>query len=178
MRMPDPRHMENFTAYTPMDTHHRPASCEEVDCDDWRNGFGIVLDPTDPLSDARAAAVRTAHRRFGEFIVIEGHVEQLQLSGAGQSEFDIEKLASLEGRVFAFPPGEACFKPHSVVREDVSPIFEHARGYQRTLPGQQTADGRPVVVDRRHEKRIVDGDEWRGRMNENADALERFRKRG
>ena len=137
-----------------------------------------MLDPAEPLTDARAAAVRTAHRRFGEFIVIGGHVEQLQLVGAGQGEFDIEKLAAHEGRVFAFPPGEACFKPHTVVREDRLPIFEHARGYQRTLPGQRTADGRPVVVDRRHEKRIVDDDEWRGRMNENADALEQFRKRG
>lgn len=75
---------EAYTTYqivSPQSTHSRPASCEEIECEGWRNGWKTVV----PSDSPQAQYIRGKSGRF-----FTEHLE----SG----------LAS-----FTFPPGQMCF---------------------------------------------------------------------
>jgi hypothetical protein len=39
-----PQHYKTYSARAPLSTHWRPATCEEVDCEDYRYGFVTTID--------------------------------------------------------------------------------------------------------------------------------------
>jgi hypothetical protein len=49
-----PHLLKNFVIAAPLQSHWRPATCEEAGCRKWRHGFEIRLDTSDP--DPRAVA--------------------------------------------------------------------------------------------------------------------------
>ena len=172
----DPRTTQSFEMHTPKATHHIPATCDEVYCPAYRDGFRVVLDPTDGLAAARAAALRSSGRGYGEFIVIAGIVQKLDIVGGYADEsFKYDAIGEHEGRVFVFPPGERCFRAHSRVRMDRDPIMVHQHGARFSVNGSGSTEH---MRDTRTDQRRIDGDELKGRMNDAAGAVEDARKRG
>lgn len=85
--------VKTYTVAAPLATHFRPATCEEVDCAHWRDGWRTVVDESTDLGAAQAAYIRgQSGRRFVE------HRE-----GAAA--------------VFVFEPGQRCFAAHQLPLE-------------------------------------------------------------
>ncbi len=74
----------------PIETHTRPASCDEVDCPTQAAGFVVNCDESTTLGRRQAHYIRTVAGR--------AHTES--------------RLAGLTA--FTFPPGEQCFAGHRV----------------------------------------------------------------
>jgi hypothetical protein len=165
--------MQNFAAFTPhTPEYRRMATCEEAGCTYQLKGFQICVEPDDEKRDLRIAGIRTAGRNHGEFLVVAGSAQQVELVGVSSGEIDTNPLSQQDGTWFVFPPGEDCFRSHTLLNGK-DPLFEHASGSLRVIPG---SGGR--ITDTRHNKRVVDGDEWKERMNENADEINRAIERG
>lgn len=61
-----------YTTYqvlAPLSTHFRPATCEEVDCEAYRNGWRVRIEG---LAPAMLHAARTCGRRYRELQVAQG----------------------------------------------------------------------------------------------------------
>lgn len=111
-----------FTVTTPPSTHWRLASCEEVDCEKWRNGYvAVVTEPNPDEIDALVRTVRQTGREFRE--------ERTEV-----------------GVKLHFPPGTKCprWQEHRV-RVDREPLFIH--GYRG-----QSGQGRMVGENEWHER--------------------------
>lgn len=58
---------KTFQVVAPLRTHWRAATCEEVECDAYRNGFRLYVDEATELGQAQADYVRhKAGRKFAE----------------------------------------------------------------------------------------------------------------
>lgn len=172
----DPRTTQSFEMHTPKATHHVPASCDEVNCSKYREGFVIVLDPLDSITAARAAALRSAGRGYGEFMVVGGIVAKLDIVGPYADEaFQYDAIKEHEGRVFIFPPGESCFKAHTRLRMDRDPIMVYQHGARFSVNGSGSTEH---MRDTRTDRRRIDADELKGRMNEAAGALDDAKQQG
>lgn len=82
----DPK-VKTFGLRAPLQTHFRPASCEDADCANHRNGFLVRLDVN--LQDQLVADVRRL--RPGQF-----------------TEWTENGIIT-----FQFPPGTRCFQKHT-----------------------------------------------------------------
>ena len=83
-----PTAMQTFAVAAPLTSgrHWRKASCREVDCHHWREGWATVFDETNDTGRGRAQYVRNVSgRRFRE-----------SRTEAGLTRFD-------------FSPGQTCF---------------------------------------------------------------------
>jgi len=161
-----PEQLVNYTAITPMTAQfRRPATCEEAGCAFWPTGFQICVEPDDERAAMRIAALRTAGRNHGEFLVVAGNVQQVTLEGVSSGEINTSPLAEQDGTWFVFPAGERCFRSHTVLN-GADPLFQVGRGARRG------------GTDTRHGQRTVDGDEWKERFNESTDAITRAVARG
>jgi hypothetical protein len=170
-----PNQMQNFAAFTPhTPEYRRAATCEEAGCRLQAVGFQMHIEPDDEKGAMRIAAIRSAGRNYGEFLVVAGAAQQVELIGVSSGELNSNPLTERDGTWFVFPPGEDCFKQHTLLNGK-DPVFEHAIGVLRVVPGASGADR---ITDTRHNKRVVDGDEWKERQNENADAINRAIERG
>lgn len=77
---------KTFQIVAPISTHFRPATCEEVECDAYVNGFRLYVDEATELGQAQAEFVRRkSGRRFTEDRQADGRT------------------------VFTFPPGTKPF---------------------------------------------------------------------
>lgn len=87
-----PDRYKTYQVTAPVKTHFRPAnSCEEVDCDAWRNGWKTTLDPS---------------TEAGQY-----HIHILKTDGK-HYKYTVEKLPT--GLVeFTFEAGQNCFKLQS-----------------------------------------------------------------
>jgi hypothetical protein len=128
-------------------------------------GFQICIEPDDEQGAVRAAALRTAGRHYGEFLVVAGGVQQIALVGVGSAEINTGPLSEQDGTWFVFPAGESCFRRHTLLN-GADPVFQYGRGSNRG------------GTDTRHNQHTVDGDEWKERMNESTDAINRAIQRG
>lgn len=91
-----PQHRKTFSATMPKDTHTRPATCAEVDCENRRHGWQMVVDLSTPHGPAQANYLRNHSGR--RFTVRE------QPGAPGQHPIVI----------FTFPAGQNCFTEHRV----------------------------------------------------------------
>lgn len=78
-----PEAYRTFAVMSPVETHMRPATCEEVGCDQYRQGWRVHIEALTP--DLLYAA-KTSGRRYREEHIAEGQTYLL------------------------FEPGQACFK--------------------------------------------------------------------
>lgn len=85
---------KTYTLSAPLSTHWRPGTCEEADCQAYRNGWITRVDETTELGQKQAYHIRKmAGRRFRE-----------QREPAGLT-------------AFVFEAGQACFTQHQVPLE-------------------------------------------------------------
>jgi hypothetical protein len=110
---------KTYQLSAPISTHHRRASCAEVECERWRNGWVTALDERTEDGARRAGYIRTrAGRAFRE---------RPDPSGL---------------TVFTFSPGQRCFKPHFTPLER-DPLCVVRGGDWRGLIGQRRVHQRP-----------------------------------
>jgi len=90
----DPRFYQTYQILAPVQTHTRPATCREVDCEHWRNGWVTRIDTGTDLGARQANYIRMqSGRRFS-------------------TTHSIVSDSSLV--TFTFPPGQECFTQHRV----------------------------------------------------------------
>lgn len=91
--------MKTYGLAAPQATHFRRASCREVDCPNYANGWRSGFDVTDAEQAAAARVIRNQSGRL----------------------FTLEELVGPSGRiervVFTFAPGQDCFLPHRMMLE-------------------------------------------------------------
>ena len=85
--------MKTYAIHAPISTHHRKATCQEVDCDAYAHGWKTVLDVTTDLG------VRQAKYITGK---------------SGRAHSVVNRGLAVE---FTFPAGQECFASHTVPLE-------------------------------------------------------------
>lgn len=81
----DPQHTKTYSIVTPVHTHWRKATCEEVNCKYFLNGWETKVDESTDLGQRQAYYIRnTAKRKYTE-----------------------ERVGSIT--TFTFPAGQVCF---------------------------------------------------------------------
>ncbi|UVS81847.1 hypothetical protein [Actinokineospora sp. UTMC 2448] len=125
-----PAHLVRQHSYlAPPDTHFRQASCEEVDCPAWREGFVVDLDETrDPgMGQAQYLRANRRQRAFAEEVLADGRTR------------------------FRFPPGQRCLRSsrHRVRIEDRLGLFvvRNGGGEPRLLKPEQWRDDLGEALD-------------------------------
>jgi hypothetical protein len=102
-----PQDYKTYAIRSPLGTHSRRATCAEVNCEAFQNGWTI---PKANLSDRDIHLIRQSGRQYQE---VYGNDY-----GVG------------EGRFFVFAPGQPCFRFQSHrVSLDRDPFFFVGRGY-------------------------------------------------
>lgn len=61
--------VKTYQVLQPAHSHWRPATCSEVDCNDYVNGWRVRLET---LTDAQKHAIRTCGRKFTILSICEG----------------------------------------------------------------------------------------------------------
>lgn len=82
---------KTYQVVAPVQTHTRPGTCEEADCQAQALGWRTTVDETTPLGQKQAHYIRHDRTRR--------HSEEARPDG----------LTS-----FTFPPGQVCFAPHRI----------------------------------------------------------------
>lgn len=96
---------KTYSILAPADTHHRVASCQEVDCEAQAQGFILCVDEASDLGRRQAHYIRKlSGRPYSEMSGAE----------AATQHPDWGEIAPTL-TVFAFPPGAECFKDHHVL---------------------------------------------------------------
>jgi hypothetical protein len=130
-----PEHFKTYAIVAPLATHWRTATCREVECAGWKNGFRSAIDVSTDLGARQASYIENqSGRRF---------------------------TRTHDGTVvtYDFPAGQACFRAHKVPLER-TPIYVVRDGDYRgnprgTEPARRTAD--EWVDDfANHQQRIAD----------------------
>jgi len=98
----------------PADTHHRPATCAEVDCAAHLHGWVTTVDEATDLGQRQAHHIRSAAGR--------GYREERTAAGL---------------TAFTFPPGQRCFRQHRT-RVDRPELFYVRGGDWRGNPTGET----------------------------------------
>lgn len=151
--------MKTYSLLAPIETHRRPASCEDADCQHWREGWATGLDETDPDQQGNATYIRgMAGRRFTEH---KGS-RVPSIDGAGQTTLVIDDAGPLT--VFLFEPGQKCFRTHSISLER-EPLYVVRGGDHR---------GNPTGERRVH----ANGEDWVDDLATNLDANRQLRENG
>lgn len=93
------RYASTYAIRRPQATHMREATCAEVECAAYINGWVTTVDPNGPLGDQQLTYLRTrSGRHFVETARADGHID------------------------FTFPAGQTCFNTHQVALER-EPVF-------------------------------------------------------
>ena len=147
----DPRGYQTYQILAPVQTHTRPASCEEVDCEYWRNGWITRVDTSTPLGARQANYIRLhSGRRF---------TTGFGLDGEEDTHDDVFALV-----MFHFPPGQQCFTQHRVPL-DRPATFLRVGGDHR---------GNPTGERVKHSS----AEDWRDDLGEHLDKIRDQRERG
>lgn len=99
----------------------RKATCEEVDCKNWRNGWKSIFDLSTPLGQKQARYVRD---HSGRSYVVEGQVGTLVtlVFAAGQTCFNEHKTAIERDPLFVIREGDFRGNPREIAPLRLSPI--------------------------------------------------------
>lgn len=110
-----PQHYQTYTISTPIETHWRPSTCQEVDCPHMISGWVTTVDESDEeLGQKQAHYVRKqSGRSFRENRTPEGLTE------------------------FHFAPGQKCFREHKA-KLDRPEFFLKAGGDWRASYDRRT----------------------------------------
>lgn len=148
--------MKTYSLIAPEDTHRRPASCEDVDCQHWREGWASVFDETDPDQQSSAEYVR----RMSDRKFVEARGARVPHLDGGTS------LVVGEGplTVFQFDAGQKCFRTHTMSLER-EPLYVVRGGDHR---------GNPTGEYRQH----ANGEDWVDDLATNLDANRALRENG
>lgn len=92
--------MKTYGLSAPQSTHYRRASCREVDCPNYANGWRSGFDVTVP---EKAEAARLIRLHSGRLFTVE------EIKGG--------PLNMVQMVIFTFGPGQECFQQHSVPLE-------------------------------------------------------------
>ncbi len=77
-----------YGLHTPVLSHRRPATCKEVECESWREGWRILADTRTELGQ-----------------------DQRDYFVSGKSQRHFTQLTLEDGKIlFTFAPGQPCFK--------------------------------------------------------------------
>jgi len=145
---------QRFTLSQPLDTHFRPATCEEVDCPQHLFGWVTVLD-------------RECDVRLIDDILKSGrHFTRMRSEEASQRASKDLPPGML---AFVFPPGQQCFRQH-VMPVGREPFLAYQRGVAMGAGGAFVP-----VEDRRQHVKVSDFTEH---FNEEADGIRRRRQAG
>jgi hypothetical protein len=85
-----PEHYRSFSMRAPLDSHWRPATCEEVECEAYRSGWVTTVDTSDALGQ----------RRY--HFITHDPTRRHSMQHVGDSLFK-----------FVFGPGQECFNSHT-----------------------------------------------------------------
>jgi len=122
-RILPPQAFQTFAIRAPLDTHWRPGTCEEDDCEAYLNGFFLDIDESDRR--ALGGAARAHYMRHDNTRTCTE-----------------ERLPNGLTR-FLFPPGNRCFGRH-LVRSDRPALYVARGGDQRGNPlGTRTLHTKP-----------------------------------
>lgn len=127
---------KTYSARWPLVTHWRPATCEDVDCEAWLNGWKTVVpDASDHAELIRSADFRRRYR----------YTEQRAEGGLAE---------------FTFPAGQACFQAsqHKVQLARPATFL--------VTPGDFRARTGPARVHARAEDWVEDMSETLGKISE------------
>lgn len=91
--------MQTYGLSAPQATHYRRASCREVDCPNYANGWVSGFDVTDP---EQARACRIVREKSGRLFTVQ------EISGRG---------GVIANVLLTFGPGQECFLQHRVQLE-------------------------------------------------------------
>jgi len=94
---------KTYGLFAPVETHSRPATCEEVDCPAWKNGWTTRLPVNSPM------------------------VQWIEAKDHGRHYIETTALGTGE-REFMFPAGQACFAASKHVKPLEREPFYTVRG--------------------------------------------------
>lgn len=100
MTMPNPRHFRNYAIRAPRKTHYRPATCEEVGCLAYQNGWTLHKEM---LTAELLYAATNSRRKYKEVQVSEG--KTLLVYEAGQPCFASHEVPLERPAFFYAGPG-------------------------------------------------------------------------
>lgn len=111
MHLPIERTHQQYSITAPKSTHWRPATCAEVECEQYINGWRTVIDESTDLGQRQAAYIRhTSGRHY------------------------VEERTSALLTLFTFPAGQNCFGADHKVRLERPEIFTVKKDL--TVPGR------------------------------------------
>ena len=127
-----PDQTRTYQIVAPLPTHFRPATCEEVDCAAWRNGWITTVLPGTP-EHAQVLALR------GRYSMIKGRRQLNDPTNPDSGWFvDPTHAANEDGTVsFQFTAGQPCFRR-----------AQHRKSLQRE-PFYRVRDGISAPISRR-----------------------------
>lgn len=118
--MGQPQDYRTFQITSPLSTHWRPATCADVDCPHYLNGWRVRVEGLDPKM---LYAAQTSGRKYTELHVAEN--ENWLVFEAGQSCFRASQHKKLLDRqeIFIARDGDWRGNPTGRVRKHTRPEF-------------------------------------------------------
>ena len=145
--------MKTYSVSTPLATHWRLATCEEIDCPNYLNGWAVAITP-DQLGQQFDHDIKASGKRFERLTVAEAEARFPGMSFAGAAF------------VYVFAPGQPCFYQGTARHQaqvDRPEIFSIRGGDHRATTS---------------ERRIMRAQDWKEDFIENQERLKRAQERG
>lgn len=116
---------DRYAIKRPLETHWRPARCEEVDCPHYLSGWVTIIDERTSFGQAQASYIRTRSRRsFRE-----------ERDAAGMTQF-------------IFAPGQRCFREHKLPEKPPFFTQQRVQGAAIVLPFAEWTERYNETVER------------------------------
>ena len=145
--------MKTYSVSTPLATHWRLATCEEIDCPNFLNGWAVAITP-DQLGQQLDHDIKRSGKRFDRLTVAEAEARFAGMSFAG-AVF-----------VYIFAAGQACFSqgtPKHQIQIDRPEIFSVRGGDHRGTTS---------------ERRVMRPQDWKENFIEHQERLKTAQERG
>jgi len=115
--------MRTYGLHQPLATHFRRARCAEVQCDNWRSGWTMGYDLTDPDRRTAARWIRDKSKRAYTYELLD------------------------DGRriVFTFKAGQDCFERHHLPLERDPIMVVRAGDFRGNPTGYRAVERRPEI---------------------------------
>jgi hypothetical protein len=109
--------MQTYDLSAPVVTHRRKASCQEIECAAWANGWTTNVDVATPLGAQQANHIRLHSKR--SFTVQELGMTTLYRNVESVDEHDQVVIIAVGTEygdlvTFTFYPGQECFAQHTL----------------------------------------------------------------